>query len=29
MALRDLSELRIACLQALGQEPNDPEIEES
>lgn len=27
MALRDLSELRIACLQALGQEPNDPEIE--
>lgn len=29
MALRDLSELRIACLKALGQEPNDREIEES
>ncbi len=27
MALRDLSELRIACLKALGQEPDDPEIE--
>jgi hypothetical protein len=29
MALRDLLELRIACLKALGQEPDDPEIEES
>ena len=28
MAMRDLGELRIACLQALGQEPNDPEIDE-
>jgi hypothetical protein len=28
MALRDLAELRIACLKALGQEPDDPEIEE-
>jgi hypothetical protein len=28
MALRDLSELRSACLQALGQKPNDPAIEE-
>ncbi|ODS56437.1 MAG: hypothetical protein ABS36_08620 [Acidobacteria bacterium SCN 69-37] len=25
MALRDLAELRIACLKALGQEPDDPE----
>ncbi len=24
MALRDLAELRIACLKALGQEPDDP-----
>jgi hypothetical protein len=29
MALRDLLELRIACLKALGQEPDDPEKEES
>jgi hypothetical protein len=29
MALRDLAELRIACLKALGQEPDDPEIEQS
>lgn len=28
MALRDLAELRTACLKALGQEPDDPEIEE-
>src|SRR5262245_40842341 len=25
MAIRDLLELRIACLKALGQEPDDPE----
>lgn len=25
MALRDLMELRIACLKALGQEPDDPD----
>lgn len=28
MALRDLAELRTACLKALGQEPDDREIEE-
>lgn len=28
MALRDLAELRIACLKALGQEPDDPEYDE-
>jgi hypothetical protein len=28
MALRDLAELRIACLKALGQEPDDPAFDD-